>query len=177
MKSSTAHMIIKALTLGGLSEPYLPPLSSHVCHSHSQSSTRILIHCVLLWKTTTHSIKRAKTFRGIQFVILKHNSPACVPVKSSLATPLKLFPMCMTATAVPACTSFQKHTNQEPLHKVRSDPWHHDWWWQLLKAPQFASSAPIRSVWLQVSLDMLGTQVPSGPKWDLRSVGCSSDLY
>lgn len=75
MKSSTAHMIIKALTLGGLSETYLPPLPSHVCHSHGQSSTRILIHCVLLWKTTTRSIKRAKTFPGMQFVILKHTSP------------------------------------------------------------------------------------------------------
>lgn len=43
MKSSAAHMIIKALTLGGLSEPYLPPYlpfmqpkfdeDSHLLHS------------------------------------------------------------------------------------------------------------------------------------------------
>lgn len=74
MKSSTAHMIIKALTLGGLSETYLPPLSSHVCHSYGQSSTRILIHRVLLWKTTTRTIKTAETFLGMPFVILKHTS-------------------------------------------------------------------------------------------------------
>lgn len=52
MKSSTAHMIIKALTLGGLSETYLAPLSSAVCHSHSQSSPRMLIHRAALWNAT-----------------------------------------------------------------------------------------------------------------------------
>lgn len=51
MKSSTAHMIIKALTLGGLSETYLPPLSSPVCHSRSQKFDEDT-HS-LLWKTTT----------------------------------------------------------------------------------------------------------------------------
>lgn len=52
MKSSTAHMMIKALTLGGLSETYLAPLSSPVCHSHGQSSPRILTHRVVLWNAT-----------------------------------------------------------------------------------------------------------------------------
>lgn len=65
MKSSAAHMIIKALTLGGLSEPYPPPLSSPVCHSHSQSLVRIVIrYMVLCKKPPLCSIKRAKTFGG-----------------------------------------------------------------------------------------------------------------
>lgn len=72
MKSSTAHMIIKALTLGGLSETYLPPLPSPVCHSRRQSSTRILIHC--FGKPPLRSIERAETLWVLQFVILKHAS-------------------------------------------------------------------------------------------------------
>lgn len=72
MKSSTAHMIIKALTLGGLSETYLPPLPSPVCHSRGQSSTGILIHC--FGKPPLCSTKRAETLWVMQFVILKHTS-------------------------------------------------------------------------------------------------------
>lgn len=62
MKSSAAHMIIKALTLGGLSEPYPPPLSSHVCHSHSQSSMRIVIRYTVLCKTTILHYKESNNF-------------------------------------------------------------------------------------------------------------------
>lgn len=67
MKSSAAHMIIKALTLGGLSEPYPPPLSSPVCHSHSQSSMRIVIRYMVLWKTSTVLLLRELKLFGVLF--------------------------------------------------------------------------------------------------------------
>lgn len=62
MKSSAAHMIIKALTLGGLSEPYPPPFSSPVCHSHSKSSVRIVIRYMIFWKTTIVLHKESENF-------------------------------------------------------------------------------------------------------------------
>lgn len=82
MKSSAAHMIIKALTLGGLSEPYSPPRSSPVYHSHSQSLMRIVICYMVLWKTTI-VVHKAKTF-------LRHSFVLCLFPKTNLSTPMKL---------------------------------------------------------------------------------------
>lgn len=62
MKSSAAHMIIKALTLGGLSEPYLPPVSSPICHSCGQSLMRIGICYIVLWKATIVLHKEGENF-------------------------------------------------------------------------------------------------------------------
>lgn len=70
MKSSAAHMIIKALTLGGLSEPYSPPLSSPVCHSHSQSLMRIVIRYIVLWKATIVLHKENSNFLRFSFGVL-----------------------------------------------------------------------------------------------------------
>lgn len=69
MKSSAAHMIIKALTLGGLSEPYLPPVSSPICHSCSQSLMRIVICYIVLWKDTI--VLHKNFFGGILVNITK----------------------------------------------------------------------------------------------------------
>lgn len=61
MKSSAAHMIIKALTLGGLSEALHP---SPLCHWCSQSSTRIVIRYTVLWKTTV--VRRKESYNSFQ---------------------------------------------------------------------------------------------------------------
>lgn len=69
MKSSAAHMIIKALTLGGLSEPYPPP-SSPICHSHSKSLMRIVIRYIALLKTAIVLHKENYNFMGFSVFIL-----------------------------------------------------------------------------------------------------------
>lgn len=83
MKSSAAHMIIKALTLGGLSEPYPPPFSSPVCHSHSKSLTRIVIHYMVLWKTMILLHKEHENFLWFSFWV-------CMYSKTNLSLPKQL---------------------------------------------------------------------------------------
>lgn len=60
MESSAAHMIIKALTLGGLSEADPPPISSPVCRLQSLTMTVIRY----FGKTTNALHKERANFMG-----------------------------------------------------------------------------------------------------------------
>lgn len=165
MKSSAAHMIIKALTLGGLSEALHP---SPICHWCSQSSTRIVIRYTVLWKTTV--VRRKESYNSFQSSFF-WGRRAALNLRFYVMLASEVYLVTVSQTSVKLSHGEQRVATQSWITSVTFA--------LVLTATKGSAgpsaATPLCSGWRfpspQASQGTFGTQVPSGPRLGFERCG------